>query len=113
MNAPTTYGYDLTSATLVRKPAVPLIASSAWRRPPGPGDGCGDGARGSVARWDGFAAAPRLARPGRRSSSATPPKATTASWASFAHDLFAWRGRAPALAFPLSAEDVSCAVVTG
>jgi hypothetical protein len=34
---------DLTSATLVRKPAVQLIASSGWRRSPGHGVGCGDG----------------------------------------------------------------------
>ena len=67
----------LASATLVRKPAVQLIASSAWRGSPGHGVGCGDGALGGIARWDGFAAAPRLAGPGRRSSFAT-PKATTA-----------------------------------
>jgi hypothetical protein len=60
-----------------------FIAQRRSSRPPddqhplGHGVGCGGGAPGSIARWDGFAAASRLAGPGRRSSFATPPKATT------------------------------------
>jgi hypothetical protein len=104
----------LTSATLVRKPAVQLIASSAWRRSPGHGVGCGDGAPGSIARWAGFAAAPRLAGPGRRSSLAGPPKATTALMSELWPWLIRLAWQDPCYSFPPERRGRTvCVVVTG
>lgn len=67
------------------------------------------GAPGSVARWDSFAAAPGLAGPGRRSSLAAPPTATTALMRELRPWLIRLAWQDPCYSFPLSAGDVPCA----
>lgn len=74
------------------------------------GVGCGDGAPGSVARWDGFAAAPQT----RRSGSQVVVRDAAESDCSvhersFGHDLIRLVWQDPCYSFPLSAGDVPCA----